>query len=334
VAKSQWNVRYGWDLLSHYAPRYYDYVAITSPSAWAVVEGSFPIPPRHVEYQKGMGEQYLDSLLERLPDADYVLAIGGGNALDVGKFVAWRREKPLVLIPTIVSSGAVYQPYIAIRRSSGLEFHITVAPEVLLFDYGAIRAAPPHLNCAGMGECICQLGVVAGWKWWDEQGLDGRAYDQAMADGTLAWVRERSAQFSADLDENGQPGETGIRILAEINQQRHEVPTAQGVERRSVDHTFVVSFELLQGRELIHSEGVALGTLISNHVYEHLFDECKSLLEACRVRYRPRDLGCTEEEVRYVVDRINERYGSGGNWFQHHQFDDDAFTRMMDRINE
>ena len=331
----QWNVRYGWDLLREFGAEYQDYIAITSPSAWSVAQERFTAPPRHLEYQQGMGEQYLGSLLDRLPDARQVLAIGGGNALDVGKYVAWKLEKPLVMIPTIVSSGAVFQSYIAVRGSTGLEFHDTIAPEHLLFDFGLIRSAPPSLNCAGMGECICQLGVMAGWRWWDAQGLGGRPYDEAMADTTISWVRDRATRFSEDLDEQGQPQEVGIRIAAEINRERHELPTAKVVEGRSVDHTFVVAFELMQGRELIHSEGVALGTLISTYIYESYFDESKSLLDACHVRYRPREIGCSLKELREVLGKINEFAGGlpTENWFAHRGMDDKMFHRMVELID-
>ena len=170
----QWDARYGWDLIATHAPQFTDYIVVTSPSAWAAVEHLLPNPPHHLEFNRGMGEGYLGELLSRIPEAGQVLAIGGGNALDVGKYVAWRRNLPLIMIPTIVSTGAVFQSPIAVRRAGRWEFYWeTVAPEYLLFDYGVIRSAPPHLNRAGMGECVCQLGVNGAWRWWDAQGFGG-----------------------------------------------------------------------------------------------------------------------------------------------------------------
>ena len=50
----KWDARYGHDLLAAYGPTYTSYHAITSPSAWAVVEEFFPHPPRQLEFQQGM----------------------------------------------------------------------------------------------------------------------------------------------------------------------------------------------------------------------------------------------------------------------------------------
>jgi len=71
----KWDARYGHDLLAAYGPTYTSYLAITSPSAWAVVEEFFPHPPRQLEFQQGMAEEYVEPLIERLPDADVVLGM-------------------------------------------------------------------------------------------------------------------------------------------------------------------------------------------------------------------------------------------------------------------
>lgn len=332
-----WDARYGHDLLAAYGPTYDSYIAITSPSAWALTERFFPNPPRQLEFQRGMAEGYLEPLVDRLPEADVVLAIGGGNALDVGKYVAWKAEKPLVMVPTIVSTGAIFQAPFAVRRTNIWEFvYETVAPDYLLLDYGVIAAAPPHLNRAGMGECICNMGAVGSWRWWVDQGLDAVPWDQDAADATLAWVRERAKQFSEGLDADGYPNDAAIYIASEINRERYDVPTYGMQVSHGIDHTFVIAFEWIHGRELIHSEAVSLGSLINAHVYEWGFDETKSLLDACRVRYRPSEIGCSWDEVKTVIDRINElndRLGDARNWFHHRKLDGDSFDSMVAAVD-
>ncbi len=332
----KWDARYGHDLLAAYGPTYDSYIAITSPSAWAVVERFFPNAPRQLEFHQGMGEAYVEPLVERLPEADVVLAIGGGNALDVGKYAAWKLSKPLVMIPTIVSTGAIFQAPIAVRRADIWEFMFeTIAPDYLLLDYDAIAAAPPHLNRAGMGECICNMAQIGSWRWWVDQGLDAVPWDQAAADGTLAWIRERVQEFSDGLDAEGRPNDTAIRIASEINRERYDVPTYDMKVSHGIDHTLVIAFEWVQGRELIHSEVVSLGALINGFVYEWGFDETKSMLDACRVRYRPSDIGCTWDEVKAVIGRLNElhdKLGNPPNWFHHRTLDDASFDRMVAAI--
>lgn len=332
-----WDARYGRGILAEHAPRFTDYIAITSPSAWAVVEPLLPHAPRALEFQRGMGEDYLEALIQRLPDAEIVLAIGGGNALDVGKVAAWKLGKPLVMVPTIVSTGAIFQAPVAFRRQPVWQFYFdTVAPEYLLLDFDVIAAAPPHLNRAGMGECICILGHVGSWRWWADNRTDGIPWDQSVADATHSWVRRRCRDFAAGLDADGRPNDESLRIASEVNRERYDVPTHDLKVSHSVDHTFVMAFEWVHGYELIHSEVVSLGALINAYVYEWGFDETKSLLDACQVRYRPADIGCTWDEIRAVLANLNElndRLGHAQNWFHLNSLSDQSFQQMADAID-
>lgn len=338
LESQKWDARYGSDLLKEYGPRYESYLAITSSSAWSVVDHFFPYKPRHLEFQQGMSGTYLDALVENLPDAEQVLAIGGGNALDVGKYVAWKLEKPLIMIPTIVSTGSVFQGLFAVRHPENWDFHEqAISPDYLLFDTDVIRSASPRLNCAGMGECICHMAIIGAWRWWTDQRLNGQPWDEAMAETTIHWVQKRTNQFSNDLDINGQPQDVGIRVAAEVNRERYALPTWNPKIMHSLDHVFTIAFEWVLGRELLHSECVALGTLINNYLYDWRFDEVKGLLDACHVRYRPKDIGTTRTEVRQVIDRINDLndiLGNAKNWFHYRKLDDETFAHMMNRIEE
>ena len=91
----------------------------------------------------------------------------------------------------------------------------------------------------------------------------------------------------------------------------------------------------MHGRELIHGEGVALGSLINAYLYQWGLAETKARLDRCRVRYRPDEIGCSVAEIRETMERINElndKLGRGRNWFHLHRLDDQTFERMMAAI--
>ncbi len=332
----QWDARYGWSLIAQHAEPFKDSVVVSSPSAMAVVEPYLVHRPIHVEFQKGMRERYLEQLLPGLPQAERLVAVGGGNALDVGKYVAWKKGWPLVMIPTIVSTGAVFQSPLALRRKDRFEWLLeTVAPKYLLFDYGVIREAPAHLNCSGMAECICYLSQVGAWKWWLDQNLEAPSWDQGVADEVVAWVRGRVKTFCRSLDEQGQPGEVGIKIAAEVNRERYDLQLHSLKVGHSLDHAFVITFEWVHGRELLHGEGVALGSLINGYLYGWGFEETKEMLNECRTRYRPAEIGCTREEVLETLNRLADfadLVNHPQNYFHYRCLDRKKFDRMMTAI--
>ena len=330
-----WDARYGWDLIQRETAGFEDFLVVTSPRAWAVVQPLMP-RPRQVVMNQAMGDDALAKVLDESADAALVVACGGGNALDVGKYVAVSKGRPIVMIPTIVSTGSVFQPGYATRNGQTWSWH---KPELdlrcVLVDFGVVRQAPPRLNCAGMGETISHLAMVSAWRWWSQQGLGGAAWDQSAADTMTNWIRQQVEGFVADLDETGQPGEKGIRIVVENQRERYNLPYRDIDLVGNLDHTFCCAFEWILGRELLHAEAVSLGTLINCYLYDGFFDEAKSMLDACHTRYRPGDIGCTVQEVRQVLDRITEageHMVFTRNWFHVNEMDDATFDAMMGAI--
>ena len=153
--------------------------------------------------------------------------------------------------------------------------------------------------------------------------------DDGMDTPPLRGVRRR-------IGRRWPPNDDALRIASEVNRERYDVPTHDLKASHSVDHTFVMAFEWVQGYELIHSEVVSLGALINAYVYQWGFDETKALLDACRVRYRPADIGCTWDEVKAVLANLNElndRLGHAQNWFHLHSLSDESFQQMAAAID-
>ena len=54
------------------------------------------------------------SVRAALPDnIELVVGVGGGRALDASKFVAREKRVPLILVPTIISSGTIVHGFVA-----------------------------------------------------------------------------------------------------------------------------------------------------------------------------------------------------------------------------
>ena len=115
-----WQAEYGPGVIARHCASLDDYVVLTSPSAWNAVRKEFAHEPRFVEFVTSQEECYNQSMLMRLPQAAYVLGIGGGKALDASKLAAWKKHAKLILVPTVVSSGSVFTTGFPLRREGKL----------------------------------------------------------------------------------------------------------------------------------------------------------------------------------------------------------------------
>ena len=94
--------------------------------------------------------------------ADVIIGVGGGKALDMAKLVAYRCNLPIATIPT---SGATCAAWTALSNvySEAGAFQYDVAlsrcPDLLILDYGLIKTAPQRTLIAGIGDAIA--------KWYE-----------------------------------------------------------------------------------------------------------------------------------------------------------------------
>ncbi len=333
IPVNDWPTRYGPGVIRWACGQVKNYVVLTSPSAWQAVSGQFAHKPEAVEFVASQEQSDMESLLDRLPPTEHVVGAGGGIALDVAKYVAWKNGGVLWLAPTVVSTGSIFQSGFPLRRNGKLHLiSETVAPQAVLFDTDVIAAAPRHLNSAGMAECVCWLAQVAAWRWWCDQGLPGKTWDQSAVDEAEKWVDDCVAAYVNGLDKQGRPGPDAIRLCAEVNRQRHELKLAKLDVGHAIDHLFENTFTWVHGRHMLHAEAVALGTLMNNILCGCGLDRARKLLDACGTRYLPEQIGCNWDEIQSTLAAVPDHcdhLGWGVSILHHMKIDCRELRRMI-----
>jgi glycerol dehydrogenase-like iron-containing ADH family enzyme len=81
----------------------------------------------------------LDATLAALPTASSVIGVGGGQAIDVAKFIAWRRRLPLFQVPTAMTVNAPFGHRSGLRRDGVVRYLGYAIPEAVYVDFDVIR---------------------------------------------------------------------------------------------------------------------------------------------------------------------------------------------------
>ena len=153
----------------------------------------------------------LEQIARDLPATEAVVGLGGGQAIDVAKFFAWRRRLPLFQVPTSMSVNAPFGHRTAVRIESVVRYIGWVVPEAVYVDFDVIAAAPPLLNRSGVGDIFCYH--TAHWDWAFAERV-GRCEPKWRYDER--WVAEARAVLDgvlADLDAIRECTDDGIRVL-------------------------------------------------------------------------------------------------------------------------
>jgi glycerol-1-phosphate dehydrogenase [NAD(P)+] len=139
--------------------------------------------------------------------AGCVVTVGSGTITDIGK-AATRNGTPLVAVQTATSVNG-YADSFSVLLHRGVK-RTTPArwPDTLLIDAAILRAAPPELNLAGVGDLMAMFTATADWylasAMSDDCGHDtaaaraGPAYDATVA-GIVRAHGGRLLTLAADL---------------------------------------------------------------------------------------------------------------------------------------
>jgi glycerol-1-phosphate dehydrogenase [NAD(P)+] len=293
-------------------------------------------------FEEGVSVHFVDSLeredLERLSRDlsafESVIGLGGGQALDVAKYLSWRRRIPLFQVPTAMSVNAPFAQRAAVREKGVVRYVGWAVPEAVYVDFEVIRRAPGELNRAGVGDIFCYHTAHWDWKMAAETGnCEAKwPYDQALVDE----AGEVLESVIAAANEIHKVTDAGIRTLMNAHRWGGSAFHNCGWNPRPIEgaeHFFFYSLEYLTGKHFIHGQPVCLGILLMSALQDNQPDDMREVIERVGVRYRPEEMGVTWSEVAEALRRLPEHVRRAGLWYtvaSHRDVTEDYIVRMQE----
>lgn len=121
-------------------------------------------------------------VLDRLDESpvSLVVAVGGGQPIDVAKLAACRAGVDLVAVPTILSHDGMASPVASLTGSDGLRRSVGARmPAGVVIDLDIVAAAPDRYVRAGIGDLVSNLTAVDDWRIAQDRG--GEPFDEFAA---------------------------------------------------------------------------------------------------------------------------------------------------------
>ena len=146
-------------------------LAIAKPHLQFIIEDR-QLEAKEASYLPDCAESSLAELREAAAkhQADFIIGVGGGKALDTAKLLAHQCQIPIVTVPTSAATCAGWTALSNIYSEEGA-FQYDVAldrcPELIIVDYGIIATAPTRTLVAGIGDAIA--------KWYEASISSGNS---------------------------------------------------------------------------------------------------------------------------------------------------------------
>jgi len=270
---------------------------ISQPEPWERVRGEFREDRTQLHFVRGMEHEAAARIAAGFEPASAVFGIGGGSALDLAKFVAWKRGFPLVQVPSILSADAAFTRAIAVREGAQVRYVGSVLPEVLLVDFSLIGSAPRALNLSGAGDVLSIFTAL--WDWREAHERLGEAYDPGIAAASRAVL----ARLLAGVREVRDLAEGGLHLLSESYRQEVLLCERFGNARpeEGSEHAVAYALEQRTGRQFLHGRLVCLCTLLAGRFQGQDVAPVRSFLEEVGLDVGPEAAGTSRAELREVL---------------------------------
>ncbi|MGQ9585952.1 MAG: iron-containing alcohol dehydrogenase [Anaerolineae bacterium] len=309
------------------------YLIVTMGDLWPKFRAQLETGAERLYLVDTLEAEHLDTALRNLPPVTSVVGLGGGMALDVAKYFAWRRNLPLFQVPTIMSVNAAFAHRSGIRFGGRVRYIGFKIPEVVYVDYDIIRGAPLPLNRAGVGDIFCIHTAHADWKLATRRGKAGIwPFDPELA----AEAQEVLQATRAKAREIRNVTEEGIRAVMQAHRWTGATYHNAGWNPRYIEgceHFFFYSLEHLTRRHFVHGEPVCLGIIFMSHLQENDPEGIWESIEDVGVRVRPEDMGVTWDDVAAALRRTRA-YVEAEGWFYTTINERDVPDALIEHVRE
>ncbi|HAA31940.1 MAG TPA: oxidoreductase [Cyanobacteria bacterium UBA8553] len=200
--------------------------------------------------------------------ADLIIGIGGGKALDTAKLLAHQCELPVVTIPTSAATCAAWTALSNIYSDQGAFLYdvgLDRCPDLLVLDYSLIQTAPQRTLVAGIGDALA--------KWYEASVSSGSSPVTLIIAAVQQARVLRDILFQKSADALKEPGSEAWREVVDATcLLAGVIGGLGGAQCRTVAAHAIHNglTHLPAAHHALHGEKVAYGILVQLRLEEML----------------------------------------------------------------
>ena len=276
------------------------YIVYTQEVPWNLYGNRFKTKPLKTVLIEQVSLELLNKLLDDFTDCDSIVAFGGGLAIDSAKFVAWKKQKRFISIPTVISADVSLCRAVAIRQDWKVRYIGDKMPGRLIIDFDIIRSAPAHINRGGVCDILSCYTALKDWEISHQN--TGETIDNQTVDKT----RELLSRLFSHQKQIYDVTEDGIKFLIEGCFEEVRLCEAYGNPRpeEGSEHFFAYNLEYRTRRPFLHGTIVSLGVVLMTILQDRDPRQLVDFLDGAGVLWRPKDAGLSDADIVGTIETL------------------------------
>lgn len=280
------------------------FVVATMDVPWRIAKDRLGGQPAAVVMVESMEVDVLDRQVAELPTCDTVVGMGGGQAIDLAKYIAWKRGIRLVTIPTVLSVDAFVTPAAGVRRNHEVSYEGVTSPDPLVIDYDLLRTAPAELNIAGVGDLLSIHTATFDWCLAARALKSEFPFSQPDVDIARSLLDDVMRQTT----EIRNCSDAGLQAIVDGYLRINTICLPAGHYRVEEGSEHYVFYELEErlARPFIHGHIVGLGIYLMSRLQENRPAEIASFMDEVGLKYHPRDMQIQRDDLAACLVSLQE----------------------------
>lgn len=228
-------------------------------------------------------------------NADVVIGVGGGKAIDVAKYSSYVLSKPFVSIPTSPSHDGIASPFASIKDVGRATSVKASTPVLVIADVAVMVKAPRRNIASGCGDLLGKFSAVLDWRLAHK--LRGEYYGDYAASLALLSA-QHIVKFSSMFKARQVPVEA-VRILVEALISSGIAMAIAGSTRPASgsEHLIAHAIDLVASYPALHGEEVGIGTIIALYLHGRNWRKVRNILSEVGAPTRISQINVSKEQM-------------------------------------
>jgi len=298
----KFNLIYGRNLLEELTKKLDNYLVVTDETVYNILKEK--LKNEHQAYfVKNVEVSTLEADVVTLKDPTVVVAMGGGMAIDAGKWIAEHLGKKLHSVPTVLSVNAAFCYKSAMRVGNVVKYMGRIFPEAIYIDFDIIGGAPKRLNVSGAADLLACLTASYDWKL-NSMVTASHKFSQEIYDGAQYLL----AMLAENIDNIREVNEDGIYFMCEAFRwiAEHSAIMNHTMWESASEHNMFDNMEYICKKSFLHGQIIGLCVYFMSLFQNNQHERARMMLQRLGIDITLKGLGITEEQLRTCLLTLRE----------------------------
>ncbi|MFB6135129.1 MAG: NAD(P)-dependent glycerol-1-phosphate dehydrogenase [Halobacteriaceae archaeon] len=248
-------------------------------------------------------------------EAGFLVAVGGGKAIDIAKMASDELDRGFVSVPTAASHDGIVSGRSSVPEGDTRHSVAAEPPVAVVADTRVLADAPWDLTTAGCADIISNYTAVKDWRLADRlQDVEYSEYAAALAEMTAELLVADAGSIRPGLEESA-----WVVVKALVSSGVAMSIAGSSRPASGAEHLFSHQLDRIAPGKALHGHQVGVGAVMIEYLHDGDDGDWRAIRDALDTLGAPTtaaDLGVSEAEVVEALTtahEIRDRYTILGN---------------------